>query len=213
MIMGFLKDISNWLSGGKKKDNIRSATVKLKVFNKRLMRQTKKLEMNAKLARDKAVNLRKQGDMDGSKFHARNYLQTKKQGRAIEAFRTNMEGLLFKLEQAEAVKDVSQIMTGIAQSIASLKRQLSIPQITEMMKQIDLDVEDFAVTQEITAEGIDSITLDTAVTDSDVDEVLGEIDAEIQVEMGVALPSAGSATSDEKLAELEKELNRLMSDE
>jgi DNA polymerase/3'-5' exonuclease PolX len=177
------------------------------------MRQTKKLEMNAKLARDKAVNLRKQGDMDGSKFHARNYLQTKKQGRAIEAFRTNMEGLLFKLEQAEAVKDVSQIMTGIAQSIASLKRQLSIPQITEMMKQIDLDVEDFAVTQEITAEGIDSITLDTAVTDSDVDEVLGEIDAEIQVEMGVALPSAGSATSDEKLAELEKELNRLKSDE
>lgn len=213
MIMGFLKDISKWLSGGKRKDNIRSATVKLKVFNKRLMRQIKKLEMNAKLARDKAVNLRKQGDMDGSKFHARNYLQTKKQSRAIEAFRTNMEGLLFKLEQAEAVKDVSQIMTGIAQSIASLKRQLSIPQITEIMKQIDIDVEDFAVTQEITAEGIDSITLDTAVTDSDVDEVLGEIDAEIQVEMGVALPSAGSATSDEKIAELEKELNRLKSDE
>jgi len=213
MIMGFLKDISKWLSGGKGKDNIRSATVKLKVFNKRLLRQSKKLEMSAKLARDKAVNLRKQGDMDGSKFHARNYLQVKKQARAIDAFRTNMEGLLFKLDQAEAVKDVSQIMTGIAQSVAALKRQLSIPQITEMMKQIDIDVEDFAVTQEITAEGIDSITLDTAVTDSDVTEVLGEIDAEIQVEMGVALPTAGSATSDEKIAELEKELNRLKSDE
>ncbi len=211
--MGFLKDISKWLSGGKGKDNIRSATVKLKVFNKRLLRQSKKLEMSAKLARDKAVNLRKQGDMDGSKFHARNYLQVKKQARAIDAFRTNMEGLLFKLDQAEAVKDVSQIMTGIAQSVAALKRQLSIPQITEMMKQIDIDVEDFAVTQEITAEGIDSITLDTAVTDSDVTEVLGEIDAEIQVEMGVALPTAGSATSDEKIAELEKELNRLKSDE
>ncbi len=211
--MGFLKDISKWLSGGKGKDNIRSATVKLKVFNKRLLRQSKKLEMSAKLARDKAVNLRKQGDMDGSKFHARNYLQVKKQARAIDAFRTNMEGLLFKLDQAEAVKDVSQIMTGIAQSVAALKRQLSIPQITEMMKQIDIDVEDFAVTQEITAEGIDSITLDTAVTDSDVTEILGEIDAEIQVEMGVALPTAGSATSDEKIAELEKELNRLKSDE
>lgn len=213
MIMGFLKDISKWLSGGKGKDNIRSATVKLKVFNKRLLRQSKKLEMSAKLARDKAVNLRKQGDMDGSKFHARNYLQVKKQSRAIDAFRTNMEGLLFKLEQAEAVKDVSQIMTGIAQSVAALKRQLSIPQITELMKQIDIDVEDFAVTQEITAEGIDSITLDTLVTDSDVNEVLGEIDAEIQVEMGVALPTAGSATSDQKIAELEKELNRLKSDE
>ncbi|MHA1337215.1 MAG: hypothetical protein ACTSPW_15980 [Promethearchaeota archaeon] len=40
--MGFLKDIGKWLSGGKKPkaDNIRQAIVKLRVFNKRLMRQT-----------------------------------------------------------------------------------------------------------------------------------------------------------------------------
>ncbi|MFX1309893.1 MAG: Snf7 family protein [Promethearchaeota archaeon] len=210
MNMGFLKDISKWLSGGRKKDNIRSASVKLKVFNKRLMRQTKKLEINSKLARDKAVNLRKQGDMDGSKFHARNYLQVKKQARAVEMFRTNLDGLLFKLEQATAVKDVSEIMTGIAQSLAALKNQLSIPQITELMSQIDIDMEEFAVTADIATEGMEGITIDTAVSDSDVNEVLGEIDAEIQVEMGAALPTAAS---DGKIAELEKELNRLKSDE
>ena len=208
--MGFLKDISKWLSGGKSKDGPRSAAIKLKVFNKRLMRQTKKLEISAKLARDKAVRLRKEGDMEGSKFHARNYLQTKKQARAIDGFRTNLEGLLFKLEQANAVKDVAQIMTGIASSLSTLKAQFSIPQLTEMMKNIDIDMEDFAVTAEITTEGIDSIQLDTAITDSEVNNVLGEMDAEIQVEMGIALPSAGS---DEKIAELEKELNRLKSDE
>ncbi|MHA2280361.1 MAG: Snf7 family protein [Promethearchaeota archaeon] len=208
--MGFLKDISKWLTGGKKTDSVRSASIKLKVFNKRLMRQTKKLEMSAKIARDKAVNLRKQGDMDGSKFHARNYLQVKKQARAVEMFRTNLEGLQFKLDQANAVKDVSQIMTGIAQSLAVLKSQLSVPQIQEIMSQIDIDMEEFAVTADIATEGMDSISIDTAVTDSDVGEVLGEIDAEIQVEMGAALPSAAS---DEKIAELEKELNRLKSDE
>lgn len=209
--MGFLKDISKWLSGGKKgKDNVRSASIKLKVFNKRLMRQVKKLEISGKLARDKVVNLRKQGDMEGSKFHARNYLQIRKQSRAVEMFRTNLEGLQFKLEQANAVKDVSQIMTGIAQSLAVLKNQLSVPQIQEIMSQIDIDMEDFAVTADIATEGMDSITIDTAVTDSDVGEILGEIDAEIQVEMGAALPSAAS---DEKIAELEKELNRLKSDE
>jgi len=209
--MGFLKDISKWLSGDKRgKDNVRSAAIKLKVFNKRLMRQTKKLEISARLARDKVVNLRKQGDMDGSKFHARNYLQVKKQGRAVEMFRTNLEGLLFKLEQANAVKDVSVIMTGIAQSLSALKSQLSVPQITELMSQIDIDMEEFAVTADIATEGMDNISIDTAVSDSDVSEVLGEIDAEIQVEMGAALPSAAS---DEKIAELEKELNRLKSDE
>jgi len=209
--MGFLKDISKWLSGGKRgKDTVRHATVKLKVFNKRLMRQTKKMEISAKQARDKAVNLRKQGDLQGSEFHARNYLQVKKQARAIDLFRTNLEGMVFKLEQAHAVKDVAEVMKGIAASLGALKNQLSIPQITELMTSIGVDMEDFAVTEEITTDGISDIMVDTAVTDTDVKNVLGEIDAEIQVEMGVALPSAGS---DEKIEELEKELNRLKSDE
>ncbi|NVM16579.1 MAG: Snf7 family protein [Candidatus Lokiarchaeota archaeon] len=206
--MGFLKDMSNWLSGGKKKDTVRSATVKLKVFNKRLMRNTKKMEMTAKQARDKAVRLRKAGDMDGSEFHARNYLQVKKQARAIDHFRTNLEGMVFKLEQANAVKDISDIMQGIAMSLGMLKSQLSVPQLTELMTEIGIDMEDFEVTQEITSDGIDNMTLDTAVTDSQVKEILGEIDAEIQVEVGGALPSVDP---DGKVKELEDELNKLKS--
>ncbi len=206
--MGFLKDMSNWLSGGKKKDTVRSATVKLKVFNKRLMRQTKRMEITAKQARDKAVRLRKAGDMDGSAFHARNYLQVKKQARAIDHFRTNLEGMVFKLEQANAVKDISNIMTGIAASLGALKSQLSVPQLTEMMTEIGIDMEDFEVTQEITSDGIDSMTLDTAVSDGQVKEILGEIDAEIQVEVGGALPSIDP---DGKVKELEEELNKLKS--
>jgi len=206
--MGFLKDMSNWLSGGKKKDTVRSATVKLKVFNKRLMRQTKRMEITAKQARDKAVKLRKSGDMEGSEFHARNYLQVKKQARAIDHFRTNLEGMVFKLEQANAVKDISNIMTGIATSLGALKSQLSVPQLTEMMTEIGIDMEDFEVTQEITSDGIDNMTLDTAVSDSQVKDILGEIDAEIQVEVGGALPSIDP---DGKVKELEEELNKLKS--
>lgn len=207
--MGFLKDLSNWLSGGRRKDTVRSATIRLKVFNKRLMRQTKKMEITAKQARDKAVNLRKAGDMDGSTFHARNYLQVKKQARAIDHFRTNLEGMVFKLEQATAVKDVADIMHGIAQSLGALKNQLSIPQITELMTQIGVDIEDFSVTEEITTDGISEVMLDTAVSDGDVKEVLGEIDAEIGAEIGGALPSV--VEPDGKVKELEEELKKLKS--
>lgn len=211
IVIGFLKDLSSWLSGGRKKDTIRSVTVKLKVFNKRLMRQSKKLEMSAKLAKDKAVKLRKDGDLEGSKFHARNYLQVKNQARAVDAFRTNLEGLQFKLENAGAVKDVSEILKGVAVAVSGIKRSLSVPQITELMKNIDLDVEDFNVAQEITTESMTDMNLDTAVTDSQVDDFLGEIDAEIGIETGVALPSA--AGSSQKIKELEEELNRLKSNE
>ena len=208
--MGFLNDISKWLSGGRsKKDNIRSASVKLKVFNKRLQRQVAKMEMTAKKARQKAVQLRREGDMQGSKFQAKNYLQVKNQARSVDMFRTNLENLLFKMENASAIKDVAGIMKGIQVSVANLKRQLSIPQLTEMMSSIDLDISDFEVSQEIAQEGMSDITMDVEITEDDVDNVLGEIDAEIQIESGGALPIAAS---NEKIKELEDELNRLKSD-
>ncbi|MHA1146711.1 MAG: Snf7 family protein [Promethearchaeota archaeon] len=210
--MGFIKDLSKWLQGGKKPkgDAMRQATVKLKVFNKRLMRQSKKLEISARQARDKAVQLRKEGDIEGSRFHARNYLQVKNQVRAIDAFRANLEGLVFKLEQASAIKDIAGIFGDVARSVSALKHNLSIPQISEMMKNIDMDIEDFAVTEEIASEGMSDITLDTAVADSDVDSFLNEIDAELQVETGVALPAVGD---NQRIKELEEELNRLRSQE
>ena len=174
------------------------------------MRQSKKLDMSAKLAKDKAVKLRRDGDLEGSKFHARNYLQVKNQARAVDAFRTNLEGMQFKLENAGAVKDVSEILKGVAVAVSGIKRQLSVPQITELMKNIDLDVEDFAVAQEITTDSMTDMNLDTAVTDTTVDEFLGEIDAEIGIETGVALPSATGGS--QKIKELEEELNRLKND-
>ncbi len=210
--MGFLKDLSKWLSaGGKgKKDTLRDATIKLKIFNKRLMKQVKRLEMSSKQARDKAVKLRKEGDMEGSKFQARNYLQVRNQARAVDMFRTSLEGLLFKIENASTLKDVSGIFSQIGQSVATLKNQLSIPQLSDMMKSIDMDMEDFEVTQEIATEGVSNITTDLEVNDSKVDDILNEIDSEIQVEAGGSLPSAGSS---QKVKELEDELNRLKSNE
>ncbi len=210
--MGFLNDLSKWLSGGRsKRGNIRQATIRLRVFNKRLARQSKKLDMSSKLAREKAVRLRREGDLQGSKFHARNYLQVKNQARSVEAFRANLESLEFKLQNASAIKDVSEIFKGIAVAVAGLKRNLSIPQITEMMNDINMDIEDFDVTQEIATEGMSDMTLDTAVTDSQVEEFLGEVDTEIGIETGVALPDAGGGS--QKIRELEEELNRLKSNE
>ncbi len=208
--MGFLKDLSKWLGGGKKKpDTVRSAAIKLKVFNKRLLRQTKKLEITAQQAKDKAIKFRQEGDAQGSEAQARNYLQIKKQATAVDSFRANLEGLQFKLEQASAIKDVAGIMGDIQGSLTALKNQLSLPELTEVMKNLEMDVSDFEVGQEIASEGMGNVTMDTAVTDSDVKSFLGEIDAELQVEMGGALPSV---VPEGKISELEKELDRLKQD-
>ena len=188
---------------------MRAAAVKIRVFNKRLLRQSKKLEITAQQAKDKAIKLRQQGDMQGSEFQARNYLQIKKQATAVDSFRSNLEGLQFKLEQATAIKDVAGIMGDIQGSLTLLKSQLSLPELTEVMKNLEMDVSDFDVGHEIASEGMGNVTMDTQVTDSDVKSFLGEIDAELQVEMGSALPSV---VPEGKISELEKELDRLKQD-
>lgn len=175
------------------------------------MRQSKKLEMSAKLAKEKAIKLRREGDIQGSKFHARNYLQVNNQARAVDHFRTNIESLQFKLDNASAIKDVAGIFKGIAQSVAGLKRNLSIPQITELMKDISMDIEDFEVASEITTDSMTDMSMDTAVTDETVDSFLSEVDAEIGIETGVALPT--TAGGNQKIKDLEEELNRLKSNE
>ena len=199
--------MSNWLSGGRSKDrDIRAVTVKLKIFNKRLDRQSKKLEAKAKQARSKAVKFRKEGDMKGSAVHARGYLQFKKWSKGIATFKLNLEGLQFKLEQATAIKDVAGIMKSIANSVTGLKSQISIPEITETIKDIDIGIEDFQVTEEIAADGIENINVDTSVSDDEVKNVLGEIDAEISVETGIQLPTV---SEDQRIKDLENELKEL----
>jgi len=79
-----------------------------------------------------------------------------------------------------------------------------------MMKNMDMDFEDFAVTQELTTDGMTEMNLDSAVSESEIDNFINEIDAEIQVETGAALPSVAD---NQRIKELEEELNRLRSQE
>ena len=51
-------------------------------------------------------------------------------------------------------------------------------------------MEDFEFTQEITSDGINDMQVDTAITDDQVKEVLGEIEAEIGAEIDAAHPTS-----------------------
>lgn len=205
--MGSLKKFANWLSGGpgsRGKNTAVSSITKLKVFTKRLQRQSSKLASQSKVARRKAVELRKTGNLSASRLQMKSSLQNQKWALGIDNHVLQIQGLQFKLEQAKSVNDVAEILKGVAISIAGLQNQVNAPQISELVEQIDLGIQDFDVIQEMTEEGFQSMEV-SAVTEKDVDSALAEIDSEISVETGQALPSAG----DGKISDLEKEIQRL----
>jgi Snf7 protein len=226
--MGSLKKFATWLSGdessskggrgrGKKEpvDKVRSAITSLKIFNKRLARQVKKMEAQGKLSRKKAVEGRKRGDIPGSKLHMKSYLQYQKWSNSTDNFRVRMEGVQFKLEQAKAMQDFSGVAQDIAGVLGELQHDVQAPQISQLIGQLDLGFGNMEAMMNETTEQLEisDNASSTGVDDDEVEAALMEVDAELSIGQRSALPSVpGAVAQDEdELDDLEAEIAKLKS--
>lgn len=212
--MGSLKKFAGWLSGdgtGKSKERVTSTITKMKIFNKRLARQVNKMEVTAKMNRNKAVRARESGDLNSSKMLIKASLQAKKQANITDNFRIKIEGIQFKLEQAKAMGDFNGIAKEIANTLSGLTQSVNIPQLNEMIKQMDVGFENFDAILDSTSESLETMEAgqSNAVSDQEVNEALNEIDVEISTKTGQSLPSTPGGLQTEEIGNLEDEIKRL----
>ncbi len=225
--MGKLVD---WLSGmGTEKEEDSkdvSPTIKVKIFNKRLARQIKKMEIEEKKARKKAIEARKEGHFEQSKIYMKSALQFRKWANASEHFRTKMQGVLYKLEQAKALESFSGVAKDVASVLKGLNLQVKAPQISKIIGDLEAG---FGSVESIMNESAEAMEVSedssaTAVSEDEVNEELQKIDVEQGIEGGVQLPSAPSeaeavksstkdaeADADMEISDLESEIQRLKS--
>jgi division protein CdvB (Snf7/Vps24/ESCRT-III family) len=211
--MGTLKNFIGWLSEGKgdSKDGVSRSIMKMKLLVKRLARQVGKMEVQAKILRNKAIKSREAGDMEGSKLSMKSSLQYKKWAHSTETFRVKLEGIQYKLEQAKAMKDFSGVAQEVAKVMSGLVMDVKAPQIAEILKDMDLSFESMDNVMEMTNENLEVMDAgsSTAVKEEEVDNALAEIDAEISIKRGVDLPSAPIAGTEPAIDSLEDEIKRL----
>ncbi len=206
--MGLLNKITDWLGsgfGGNRDKKLRTALTQIKLLNTRLTRQENIQNLKSQQTRRKAIELRKKGEMDASKIQMKASLQSQAWANNIENFKLKLEGLQFKLELSKAVKDVAAILVNVAGVLQGLSLSVKMPDITKALEDIDLGISDFDVTQEVAAEGMESMGASDQIPDEAVEKALEEVDAEIRVETDNALPSAGKG----KVEDLERELQEL----
>jgi TolA-binding protein len=201
-----MKNFAGWLSGDKKsKDKVRSVLTKLKLLNTRLTKQANKMNMSSSRARTKAVELRKKGDIEGSKTQMRTSLQMQAWKNNIENFQFKLDTLTYKLEQVQSVKEVSGILQNIAGIFQGLQKSMSIPEISDSIAKIDLGIGDFEGIEEVAMDGMEDMGTTDQVSDDAVNLALEEVDAEIMADSSSKLPSPGSG----KISDLEKEIEKL----
>ena len=195
-----LERFKNWLSG----NNLKNLIHKIDVFTRKLDYQRKTLEKESLQNRVRARKYREQGNDAAAKLYAENTVRYQKWALGVDTYRLHIMSLLMKLKQTQATADTARILGGIHRALNGLRSSVNTQNITQVVDQIDSQIEEFDIAQDMAQDGLESIEVKTTVTPQETSKVLAEIDQEISVETGMALPSTPS-----RIAELEKEIKRL----
>ncbi|MHA1606008.1 MAG: Snf7 family protein [Candidatus Freyarchaeota archaeon] len=197
-----LRKFINWLKGGPK---LKDVIFKLEVFTRKLEYHKKQLEREARKNREEAKRYRMMGNNEAAKMYAEHYLRYQKWALATDSYRLRIHGMVVKLRQSQSVYEVASTLSGIRAALEGLKSTVNLPDISQLVDEIDASMQEFDIAQDVTEAGFERMTVSTDVTSKEVAETLSEIDQEIGVETGVKLPSVPAG----KIAELEKDIKKL----
>lgn len=200
--MGAWKKFVSWLKG----QNMQDIIFKVDVFTRKLDRQRKQLENEGRKSRTRAKKYQMDGNSDAAKLHAEHFVRYNKWAMGVDAYRLHIMNLLMKLKQSQAVAETAKILNGITSALGSLKSAVRTQNIVQLVDGIDSQIEHFEMAQEVAQGGLEGITVSTEVKDSDVNKTMEEINQEIAVETGVALPTT---PTDGRIAKLEDEIRRI----
>jgi charged multivesicular body protein 3 len=193
-----------WLKGG---DGGPQATrkwiVRLRMVEKRMNRQRKKLikeEKNMLKEVEKAIE---DGDMSTARLLAKDVAKNRNMARACQQMASRVKGIKFKLEQAAATQAIGKDLKGLVKTLHSMNAQLKIPQLEGVLQQMEIETERIDIATEAVDEGFEMMTADVE-EDEVVEKILGEISASKAAAVDFGLPSP-----DIRSQELQKELEKI----
>ena len=209
-----MKKFAEWLSGAfNDEEQTTSPLIKVKVFNKRLARQIRKMEVQEKMAKKRAIDARKSGDIAGSKLHMKNSLQYRKWEHSTEHFRMKIENIQFRLQQAKVMGQFNEVAEDIVGTLQGLQLNVKMPEMAKMLQEMDLGFGSMDAMMDTTTsqlEQSEGATSETAVSDSEVENALAEIDTEMSMDSVMALPSVPVSDAPEtQIENLEDEIKKL----
>ncbi|MHA1978643.1 MAG: Snf7 family protein [Candidatus Hodarchaeales archaeon] len=193
-----------WLKGGGSgASSTRKWIVRLRMVEKRMMRQRKKLLKEEKNMLKEVEKSIEDGDMSTARLLAKDVAKNRNMARACQQMASRVKGIKFKLEQAAATQAIGQDLKGLVRTLHSMNAELKIPQLEGVLQQMEIETERVDIATEAMEEGFDMMTSDVE-EDEMVDKILGELSAS-----KVATADFGLPSPDIRSQELQKELEKI----
>lgn len=197
--------LKSWLSSAK----MTKLITRLQYFTKMMEMEKRRIEREARNHRMAAKKYRMEGNNEAARIYAEHAARYQKWALALDLYRVNIDSLVIQLKQANFVGDVTKLLGQLKGTLISLQRQLNMPELIKLNNEIQKQLTGISISTETAFEGMSALGQNLEVSESDVNKILSEIDAEIQVETGIQIPSASEAPVSQDVRELEKDIKKL----
>ncbi len=193
-----------WIKGGGSgTQTTRKWIVRLRMVEKRMLRQRKKLQKEEKHMLKEVEKSIEDGDMSTARLLAKDVAKNRHMAQACQQMASRVKGIKFKLEQAAATQAIGKDLKGLVKTLHTMNSQLKIPQLEGVLQQMELETERIDIATEAMDEGFEMMTSDVE-EDEVVEKILGEISASKAAKVDFGLPSP-----DIRSQELQKELEKI----
>ncbi|XP_005108008.1 charged multivesicular body protein 2a [Aplysia californica] len=162
-----------------------------------LDRERQKMEQQEKKVIADIRKMAKQGQMDAVKVMAKDLVRTRRYVKKFISLKANIQAVSLKIQTLKANNTMAQAMKGVTKAMATMNKQLKLPQIQKIMMEFEKQSEIMDMKEEMMSDAIDDALGDEddeEESDAIVSQVLDELGLQMADEMS-GLPSTGQALS------------------
>ncbi|KAJ0016100.1 hypothetical protein NQD34_014390 [Periophthalmus magnuspinnatus] len=162
-----------------------------------LDREKAKLEQQEKKIIADIKKMAKQGQMDAVKIMAKDLVRTRRYVKKFIMMRANIQAVSLKIQTLKSNNSMAQAMKGVTKAMATMNRQLKLPQIQKIMMEFEKQSEIMDMKEEMMNDAIDDAMGDEddeEESDAIVSQVLDELGLNLTDELS-NLPSTGGSLS------------------
>ncbi|VEN37890.1 unnamed protein product [Callosobruchus maculatus] len=120
-----------------------------------LDREKQKMEQQEKKIIIDIKKLAKEGQMDAVKIMARDLVRTRRYVKKFMLMRANIQAVSLKIQTLRSQNAMAQAMKGVTRAMASMNRQLNLPQIQRILQEFEKQSEIMDMKEEVMNDAID----------------------------------------------------------
>eukprot|EP00529_Nitzschia_sp_RCC80_P033933 CAMPEP_0113491080 /NCGR_PEP_ID=MMETSP0014_2-20120614/27374_1 /TAXON_ID=2857 /ORGANISM="Nitzschia sp." /LENGTH=207 /DNA_ID=CAMNT_0000384865 /DNA_START=252 /DNA_END=875 /DNA_ORIENTATION=- /assembly_acc=CAM_ASM_000159 len=172
------------------KVSLEDEMVNLRIVSKQMQRSAKKCEKNEKAALTKLKKAIEQGNHEGARIYGQDAIREKNQALNHLRMASRIDACSSRIETAVRMGQVTDGMKGVVKGMDKGLASMDIEKISRLMDKFEQQFEDLDVKTQY-MEGTMNATTATSTPAEQVDELIGQVADENNLELGEAFAQAG----------------------